>query len=466
MNVQIPIHGRHALASSVMNLHSQRLSQLTAFRPAAICLIGCFLAGSAAADVILRGTIEGRVIEDNAVIPAGASTILTNTVIKGNLLVRGNARVVSAGSTIEGNVQSDRSALIDIGQSTLVKGNVQALRTRSVFLRTGTTVEGSVQIVESTAPANVHALLVQDTTIKGDLQAEKSSGQIRAIDNDIDGNLQFTENRTGEYAITDNEIKGDLQFSKNKGTGPITGNQVAGNLQSNENTPAPTVSGNVVSGNLEVEDSDGGPGPGPGAPVSGNIGPVTIDDDLTIAGNTTANLKGTIIQGNLILQPGARVVASGIRVEGNVQAGAGASVDLVRSSVVLGDVQGVATTSIQLRGGIRVGGNVQLQSGTGTRGNALLVQDAIVDGNVQAEKSAGPIRVTATRIGGSLQVVENTSGKYDLINNDITGDLQFFKNTGAGKIIGNRVGGNLQSKENTPAPLVRKNTVAGSTELE
>jgi hypothetical protein len=446
----------------------RRHSRLPApLRALATCLVLLGTGGSAAADVILRGTIEGRVIEDNAVVPRGASCVLVNTTIKGNLFVRADARVMSENSAIDGNVQAERSALVDLAQSTVVKGNVQALRTRSVLVRTGTAVDGGVQIVEATAPANVHALLVQDATVKGDVQAEKSSGQLRAVGNAIDGNLQFVENRTGTYAITDNVIKGDLQFFKNKGAGSITGNQVAGNLQSKENSPAPTVSGNVVEGDLEVDGGGGGGGvPGPGTPVSGKIGAVTIDDDLTIAGNSTATLKGTVIQGNLILQAGARLVASGIRVEGNVQAAQGATVDLGRSSVVIGDVQGIGTASIAVRGATCVGGNVQLQSGSAGGGNALLVQAAEVEGDVQAEKSAGPIRVTGTRIGGNLQIVENTGGKYDLTNNVISGDLQFFKNSGGGKITGNRVGGNLQSKENTPAPVVKRNTVAGNTELE
>lgn len=129
--------------------------------------------------------------------------------------------------------------------------------------------------------------------------------------------------------------------------------------------------------------------------------------------------------------------------------------------MIIGDVQGAGSSSIRVRGGTRVGGNVQLQSG-----NSLLVLDSVVDGDVQAEKSVGPIRVTGTTIGGNLQVVENTRGKYHLTNNTITSDLQFFKNTGTGGITGNRVGGNLQSKENSPAPLLRRNTVAGNTELE
>jgi cytoskeletal protein CcmA (bactofilin family) len=172
------------------------------------CLLGCLLAGSAAADVVLRGTVEGRVIEDNAVIPAGASTILIDTVIKGNLLVRANARVVSDKSTVDGNVQSERSTLVDLGNSTVVKGSVQAQRTRSLFVRTGTT---------------------------------------------IGGNLQVVENTTGKYDLTNNVITADLQFFKNTGAGKITGNRVGGNLQSKENTPAPLVKKNTVAGSTELE---------------------------------------------------------------------------------------------------------------------------------------------------------------------------------------------------------------------
>jgi hypothetical protein len=110
-----------------------------------------------------------------------------------------------------------------------------------------------VQIVETTAPAGVQARLLQGSTVKGDVQAEKSSGHIRAISNTIDGNLQFTENRTGEYAITDNSIQGDLQFFKNTGAGKIVNNRVGGNLQSKENPPAPVVKNNTVAGSTELE---------------------------------------------------------------------------------------------------------------------------------------------------------------------------------------------------------------------
>jgi hypothetical protein len=97
------------------------------------------------------------------------------------------------------------------------------------------------------------ALLVQNTTVEGDVQAEKSTGRLRALGNKIGGNLQFVENKRGPYAIHNNRIDGDLQFFKNSGTSTIIKNRVGGNLQSKENAPRPKVRKNIVEGDLEIE---------------------------------------------------------------------------------------------------------------------------------------------------------------------------------------------------------------------
>jgi hypothetical protein len=98
--------------------------------------------------------------------------------------------------------------------------------------------------------------------------------------------------------------------------------------------------------------------------------------------------------------------------------------------------------------------------------DALLVRNATVIGDVQAEKSRGRLRALGSRIGGNLQFVENRHGPYAIRNNQVREDLQFFKNYGTGAITENQVGGNLQSKENSPRPVVRTNTVGGNLELE
>ena len=201
--------------------------------------------------------------------------------------------------------------------------------------------------------------------------------------------------------------------------------------------------------------------------LRGTVGPRTIDDDVVIARGTTCVLNGTIIKGNVRVQSGAKLTALGARIIGNVQAFDSNLVSLKQGTRVNGDVQGEGTRSILVLGNTRVGGNVQLTEGSApTNVDALLVQNAVVSGDVQAEKSSGRLRSLGNAVDGNIQFVENRRGPYAIKNNNVRGDLQFFKNQGSGKIIGNRVGGNLQSKENSPRPVVRRNVVEGSLEVE
>lgn len=201
--------------------------------------------------------------------------------------------------------------------------------------------------------------------------------------------------------------------------------------------------------------------------LKGVVGARTIDDDVVVARNTTCVLNGTFIKGNIRVLSGAKLVTYRAKVNGNVQAFDAFKVELREFSRIGGDVQGEGTRSVIVRGGTRVGGNVQLTVAAAPSGvNALMVINATVIGDVQAEKGTGRLEVTNNRIDGNLQFVENTRGPYLIRKNRIDGDLQFFKNRGAGTITGNRVGGNLQSKENSPRPTVSGNIVEGSLEVE
>lgn len=201
--------------------------------------------------------------------------------------------------------------------------------------------------------------------------------------------------------------------------------------------------------------------------LKGTVGPRTIDGNVVIARGTSCVLNGTIIKGNVRILNGAKLRTFGAQIEGNIQAAGAKLVDLSQVTTIGGDVQGKGTRSILVRGNTRVEGNVQLTEGSAPRNvDALLVQNAIVGGDVQAEKSSGRLQALAVSIDGNLQFVENRKGPYSIKENTVKGDLQFFKNQGSGMIIGNRVGGNLQSKENRPRPIVRKNVVEGSLEVE
>lgn len=152
-----------------------------------------------------------------------------------------------------------------------------------------------------------------------------------------------------------------------------------------------------------------------------NLGAVTVDN--VIADNGACNLSSTIVQGNVLVEPGGSLVS---------------------------------------QGSTRVGGSVQLDGGT----FVALIQDTRVAGDVQIKGAtvgsgyAGPVI-----IGGSFQA-EGNSGVVVAVGGTVGGDLQVFKNTGGGLIGQNTVGGNLQCTENDPAPVpfVAANTVSGNKE--
>ncbi len=228
---------------------------------ARLLLVGALWLGTclaAQADVILRGTVGARTIEDNVVIPAYATCTLNGTVIKGNLRVLAGARLFASGARVEGDVQAFDSFVVDLRQGTSVGGNVQGEGgTRSIVVRGGTQVTGSVQLKAGFAPTAVDALLIQQAVVGGDVQAEQTNGRLRVLSSQIGGALQWVENRRGPYAILSSQIGGDLQFFKNLGTGAvmgsIVGNRVGGNLQSKENSPRIVVRNNAVEGSLEVQ---------------------------------------------------------------------------------------------------------------------------------------------------------------------------------------------------------------------
>jgi hypothetical protein len=105
-----------------------------------------------------------------------------------------------------------------------------------------------------------------------------------------------------------------------------------------------------------------------------------------------------------------------------------------------------------------------------------------VIGNVQAENARLVVVREASRVGGSVQIVQGGAARIlgSRINGDILfddqsraltanrnvigGNLQAFQNTGGVEIRRNRIDGNLQCKENRPAPVGGGNIVQGTKE--
>ena len=112
----------------------------------------------------------------------------------------------------------------------------------------------------------------------------------------------------------------------------------------------------------------------------GAIGASTVDN-LRVPDGATCRLSGTVVQGTVSVGSGARLIARGIRVVGNVQAEGHRAVTVVLS---------------------RVGGSVQL-----VQGRAANVSRNSIGSDLQAFENRGTQTFRANRIDGNLQCKEN-----------------------------------------------------------
>jgi hypothetical protein len=106
----------------------------------------------------------------------------------------------------------------------------------------------------------------------------------------------------------------------------------------------------------------------------------------------------------------------------------------------------------KVKGTIKVGRNA-----------TLFAMNVKVVGNIQAENHTRVVvKGTATRVGGSIQLVQGGSA---LIRNiRVKGDVQLFENAGSQMVLTNRINGNLQCKENDTKPTGGGNVVGGNAE--
>ncbi len=128
--------------------------------------------------------------------------------------------------------------------------------------------------------------------------------------------------------------------------------------------------------------------------------------------------------------------------------------------------------------GTRVDGNVHIYSG-----GSLRARDAVIGGNVQAER-AFEVDIADSHVGGSVQLDElvgdfsvvattvvtgniqlkSNRSQLQIDGNRVGADIQAFSNSGGVDIFGNVVDGNLQCKSNDPAATGSNNTVRGNKE--
>ncbi len=156
------------------------------------------LASTSAYAEELRCTgLVGAVAVDNIFVPDGAFCQLDRTRLNGSLVVGRGATLRATSVSINGNLQAEGAASVQVGGFS--------------------TIGGSVQLVQGGTASIARAR--------------------------INGDLQF-ESNTGALVANGNVIGGSLQAFKNWGGATFNNNRMNGNMQCKENIPAPTGSGN------------------------------------------------------------------------------------------------------------------------------------------------------------------------------------------------------------------------------
>jgi len=196
--------------------------------------------------------------------------------------------------------------------------------------------------------------------------------------------------------------------------------------------------------------------------LQGTVGPRIINDNVVVARGTTLVLNGTTIKSDVRIRSGASLFANGAWVDGSVLGYRCVKVDLRGSTRVTWNVRATGSRSILLRSGTRVGGHVQIRTGSAPDGvDSLLVRNSAIEGDVRSFKSAGRLRVMDNEIKGKLKFVENSRGRYAIHNNEVFKSLLFLRNLGSASILDNKVGGDLICTGNEQLPRVRRNEVRG-----
>lgn len=149
----------------------------------------------------------------------------------------------------------------------------------------------------------------------------------------------------------------------------------------------------------------------------GSLGAVTVDN-LRVPQNATCLLRGTRVEGTILVENGARLTALRVTVIGNIQAEGAANVRVAQGSTVGGSIQIVQSSAAQ-------------------------VDQTRVCGDILFDSNNAALSATRNRVGGNVQA---------------------FQNLGGVRIAGNIIRSNLQCLENDPAPTGGQNTVFGNKE--
>lgn len=155
-------------------------------------VVGGLLATAAPAqadDRVCRGSIDAVTVDDNVVVPRGATCVLTGTVVKGNVEVKKGGVLRARGVTVDGNIQAEDARRVIVrahdGTRSVVEGNIQLEDGRRGGKVLRTVVDGDIQLFD-----NDGRFVVRGNVVDGNLQCKSNDPKPRGGNNRVAGDKE------------------------------------------------------------------------------------------------------------------------------------------------------------------------------------------------------------------------------------------------------------------------------------
>jgi len=168
-------------------------------------------------------------------------------------------------------------------------------------------------------------------------------------------------------------------------------------------------------------------------------GPQTINANLVVPSGVTCNLQGPglVINGNVSVQPGGRLIIGGAtQVNGNVTS-TGAGTDSTTDTFAVPESFSVVICNSTITGSVSISSSASqvLVGGTSAGG-----------GGCGGNNIGGDVNLTSNR--GQVSVSENSGDDCNIRTCRIGGNVSLTSNKGPTFVVNNDIGGNLACTSN------------------
>jgi hypothetical protein len=188
---------------------------------------------------------------DNIVVLKGQTCTLANSIVRGNVRVLENSRLIARDNTIRGNLMANKADVVDLQSLNpavpdIVGGNIHIKQGNDLALVCGQTLPRGNVHIEKFGPDALGIGVGDD---------EFCPGAVGGGGNTLEkGNIQVTDNTvTGNLGVDQNRVGGNILVYKNSGSGnkTVAFNTVSKNLRCRDNDPPFLSLANTVGGKNE-----------------------------------------------------------------------------------------------------------------------------------------------------------------------------------------------------------------------